>query len=451
MSTIELENNHSRDDLSGPPDNSRLGAENEPDQAILDGITPDNAFSAIPDGGYGWVVVFCCSILTFWLSGLSGSFGVIQTALLTSTLQGTASSTTAFVGSVSITICVAFGLLAVRLMQVIGVRTTAVFGISLLGIGTITSGSTTTNVVGLFQTFGIVLGIGDCLCYAVANVMPAQYFSRHIGLANALIKLGGGLGATVLSVSSNSLINQVGIAWMFRILGFMILATGIPAAFFIKERIPQPRVPILDLALFKDISFTAIFLAGVTVTFTLFVPPFFLPLFAQSIGLSSNTGAGLVAGFSACTTVGRFVAGPLCDRIGPLNTFVITVVLNAITTLAVWPLSNTIVPLVLFVTINGIANGMFFTTLPTTVASMVDRSRAAVAMSMSITGWTGGYLLGAPIAGYLLEAGGIGEVGKNRPTAYRSAIFYAGGLATLSSMFVLIARLLITRKIMKRV
>lgn len=448
MSAVEVQHNNTGVELTELRNGSLLQGASTPVHPTLDALPPEDAATAIPDGGYGWTVVLCCSIVTFWFSGLTGAWGVIQTALLSSTLKGTASSTTAFVGSLSITICVAFGLIAVRLMQAIGVRLAAVLGVALLGIGTLTSGFTTTNVAGLFQTYGLVLGAGDCLCYTASNVVPAQYFNRRLGLANALIKFGGGLGATILSVSLNSLINQVGVAWTFRILGLVVLATGLPAALAIKERIPQSRTPILDLTFFKDLPFSAIFLAGVTATFTLFIPPFFLPLYAQSIGLSNIAGAGLVAGFNACNTVGRFVAGPLCDKIGPLNTFVVTVVLNATTTLAIWPFSSTIAPLVLFVTLNGIANGAFFTTLPLVVANMVDQSRAAVAMSMSITGWTAGYLLGPPIAGYLLESSGAGNTG---PMVYRNAIFYAGGLATLSSAFVLIARLLVARKIFKKV
>ncbi|RMZ80919.1 hypothetical protein DV737_g2745, partial [Chaetothyriales sp. CBS 132003] len=431
----------------------QVGAESDLVQLELDDddVAPENAVTVVPDGGYGWVVVFACSVLTFWFSGLTGAWGIIQTALLSSTLTDTTTSTTAFVGSLGITICVAFGLMAVRLMRLIGARYAATLGISLLGIGALASGFTTTNIAGLFQTFGVLIGAGSCLCYTASNVMPMQYFSRRLGLANALVKLGGGLGATVLCVSLDSLINAVGIDWMFRILGIMTLATGIPAALAIKERNPLPNAPIVDLALFKNIPFTAIFLAGATLVFTLFVPPFFLPLFAQSIGLSSSVGAGLVAAFSACAAIGRFVAGPLCDFIGPLNTFTIMVALNAVTTLAIWSVSPTLPPLVAFATLNGISNGAFFTTLPTVIVSMVDPSRAAIGMSLSITGWTAGYLLGTPIAGYLLEASGAVRNGYHGVDAYRPAIFYAGGLATVSSGIVLVARLVMERKLLKRV
>ena len=110
-------------------------------------------------------------------------------------------------------------------------------------------------------------------------------------------------------------------------------------------------------------------------------------------------------------------------------------------------------PLVVFAMLNGVANGSFFTTGPTVVANIFGPGRAAVAMSMSVTGWSGGYLMGAPIAGYLLQAAG----GKQDKTVrqdisvYRPAIFYAGGIATASAAFVLIARLKLDKKIAKRV
>ena len=43
-----------------------------------DSIPEDAAYSttAIPDGGYGWVVVFCCSVTAFWSNGVINCWGV---------------------------------------------------------------------------------------------------------------------------------------------------------------------------------------------------------------------------------------------------------------------------------------------------------------------------------------------------------------------------------------
>jgi MCP family monocarboxylic acid transporter-like MFS transporter 3 len=256
-----------------------------------------------------------------------------------------------------------------------------------------------------------------------------------------------------MAIALERLMQKVGIAWTFRIQGLLTIGMGVPSAWFMKDRIASVRKsPFIDLGMFRSVSFTAMFAAGAVGTFSLFVPPYYLPLFAQSLGLSSTTGAALVAAFNACNAVGRFAGGPLCDKIGPMNTFVITMMLNAISMLAIWPVSNTLGPLLAFAVLNGVANGAYFTVFPTVVASIFGPGRAAVAMSMSTTGWTLGYLLGAPVAGYILQAsGGQGKSSEGNINVYRPAIFYAGGVTLVSSMFALLARLHIAKKIAKRV
>jgi len=66
---------------------------------------------------------------------------------------------------------------------------------------------------------------------------------------------------------------------------------------------------------------------------------------------------------------------------------------------------------------------------------------------MIVTGWSGGYLAGAPIAGYLLSAFG-GEAAGLR--AFRPAVFYAGSMAMGAAGLVLAMRVLTERKLLKR-
>ena len=66
--------------------------------------------------------------------------------------------------------------------------------------------------------------------------LPAQFFKRRRGLANGLVFAGGGLGGFVLSISMDNLLNRVGVAWTFRILGCITLGVTLPAAMLLKER-----------------------------------------------------------------------------------------------------------------------------------------------------------------------------------------------------------------------
>jgi MFS family permease len=146
-------------------------------------------------------------------------------------------------------------------------------------------------------------------------------------------------------------------------------------------------------SLFRDPRFIILFFAGAIGTFPLFVAPFFLPLYSNSVGLSSGVGAGLVAGFNFSSALGRFGFGFASDILGPVNVLFFALLLSAISMLAIWPVSTSLAPLVLFVVINGAANGGFFSTMPTVVGNVFGSARVSVAMGMIVTGWAGGYLM----------------------------------------------------------
>lgn len=145
--------------------------------------------------------------------------------------------------------------------------------------------------------------------------------------------------------------------------------------------------------MFKSANFVLICAATAIGTFPLYVPPFFLPLYANSLGFSSSTGAGLVAGFTLSSAVGRIVCGYLCDMMGAINVLLTSLVLTALSMLAIWPASTTLAPLALFVVVNGLSNGGFFCTMPTVASNVFGSARVGVVMSMIITGWIGGYLM----------------------------------------------------------
>jgi len=71
----------------------------------------------------------------------------------------------------------------------------------------------------------------------------------------------------------------------------------------------------------------------------------------------------------------------------------LSLLLTALSILAMWPASTTLAPLAAFAVINGAANGGFFATMPTVVGNVFGSARVAVAMGMVVTSWGGGYLM----------------------------------------------------------
>ncbi len=137
-----------------------------------------------------------------------------------------------------------------------------------------------------------------------------------------------------------------------------------------------------------------IFATGAIGTFPLFVAPFFLPVYSVSIGFSSSAGAGLLAGFNFSSAVGRIMAGYFCDKLGPLNTLFTTLLLTALSMLALWPAATIpLAPLVMFVVINGAANGGFLQQWPQWLATYLVRQEWLWPWGWCVTGWGGGYLM----------------------------------------------------------
>lgn len=408
---------------------------------------PADATEAIPDGGYGWSVVAACSFMLFWINGYTTAWGVLQTAIVKSPMLHTNVRTITFVGSLYMACMVAFGIASIRVMRSFGVRRTILAATVLFGLGLIGTSFTLEHLGGLFCVAGLLVGVATSLMYTATNSLPLQWFSSKLGTANGLVKAGGGVGATVLPLAAQALINRFGLGWTFRIIGVLIITTGIPCALAIRERPSTGTLSRFDWSLLKNIPFLTLTLAGAVGVFALFVPPFFLPLFASSIGLSASTGAGLVGGFGAATAVGRFVGGWICDRIGAFNTLLITCLLNSVSMLAIWPVSASSPPLFVFAIVNGCANGSFFVALPTAVAAIAPHS-AAASISLTVAFWTPGYFLGAPLAGILIEATGAAEAESIEP--YRAAIFYAAGTGVLATLMVAVARLRLDMKVLKK-
>jgi hypothetical protein len=82
--------------------------------------------------------------------------------------------------------------------------------------------------------------------------------------------------------------------------------------------------------MFRSLKFDLLFLSGAIATFPLYVPPFFLALYCQSIGLKPSVGVAMVASFGFSSAVVRIGLGLLCDFFGPLNMLFVTLLMTGI-------------------------------------------------------------------------------------------------------------------------
>lgn len=73
-------------------------------------------------------------------------------------------------------------------------------GVLLISFGCLVSSFIVNNFGRLFAITGVSIGLGISLAYIICNSLPVQWFSNKLGIANSLVKLGKGIGFTVLAV-----------------------------------------------------------------------------------------------------------------------------------------------------------------------------------------------------------------------------------------------------------
>ncbi|KAM0787229.1 hypothetical protein ACM66B_006467 [Microbotryomycetes sp. NB124-2] len=425
-----------------------------PDSGLKGAPAASEGFESYPDGGaQAWIQIACCFVLFFTSVGTIYAWGVLQDAL--EEKQVASASTLAFIGSTQATFQAIFAIPARRIVAAYGPRNVALVGGTLAGIGPILASSVTRSVPGLVFFQATLFGLGQCLMFYCIATLPSTYFNRRRNLATGITYSAGGFGGAIVSILTSRLITKLGVPWAFRILGIIFLTLNLPAAWMLKSRtarVPwtrkQPKdkktqddddqstaAQFVDWTLFRDVRFVLFFVASAIVVWPLFVPPFFLPLFARSaLSLSSGASAALLAGFNVASAVGRIAFGIGADvYLGSLNALLVCLAGFAVSTLLIWPFATSIVPLAIFSVLSGLTAGGFFSLIPGVLASLFGTKTLAVAFPMVVSSFTPGYFLGAPVAGYLLEALGGPSEGF---VAFRPAIFYAGSLSFLSAVLV---------------
>lgn len=206
QSVIELADRDLHDDQDRAEQLRSLETDPNADAIMHASLLAD---SEVPDGGYGWVVVFSGAVIFWWFMGSVYTWGVMQAALVEQ--KNYQPATLSFVGSMVPALGATLAIPNATLIRKVGARVTGLSGVFLLGLGSILAGFAVDSLPGLFMTWGLVCGLGASLCFMTTSIIPAQYFKAKRGVANGVVYAGGGLGGTAVSFMLNALIDSVGI------------------------------------------------------------------------------------------------------------------------------------------------------------------------------------------------------------------------------------------------
>ncbi|KAK7093784.1 monocarboxylate transporter 5-like [Littorina saxatilis] len=161
------------------------------------------------DRGWAWVItlaVFCTNILCV---GYFRAFGVFFVEII-DTFNSSSSLTSLIMGMQNAVFCVTALLVHNVLLDVIEVRTCAVFGGFIMATGMML-GMFAHSVPFLIFTLSVLVGLGNAFTYGPGIVLIGQYFNRRRALANSLASMGASVGSMALPVMATFLVVQYGL------------------------------------------------------------------------------------------------------------------------------------------------------------------------------------------------------------------------------------------------
>ncbi|KFZ11135.1 hypothetical protein V502_07739 [Pseudogymnoascus sp. VKM F-4520 (FW-2644)] len=358
--------------------------QNNSSELVCDATQTDPAveyMDALPDGGYGWVVVICVAIINIHTWGAYSVF--LAHYLDTDTFHGATALEFAFVGGLSIGMCQAVAPICTVTTRLWGTRCTLFIGI-VLQTAALLGASWSTTIWHLFLSQGICFGFGMGFQYnATAAIIP-QWFAKKRSFATSLGSAGSGLGGLIYCLAASSIIQSMGPGWAFRILAIVSAAANTACAAILRDRNKEVGTTQIafDWSLLRRWEYCLTVAWGAFSIMTYIVLLFSLPAYARSIGLTAQQGSVVGAMLNLAQAIGRPIIGLSSDKFGRLNVALVGSFLPAIFTFALWIPAKSYSLLIFSSLILGLTIGTFWTTVAPVNAEVVGLEHLSSALSI---------------------------------------------------------------------
>lgn len=269
--------------------------------------------------------------------------------------------TYAFIGGLSISQITFVGPLVTYCNKRIGTHPTLAIGL-VLETGALIASSFVTKTWQLFLTQGAVFGWGAGFLYVGSIGIIPQWFSKRRSLASAIAAAGSGIGGMSYCLGSQAMIEDISLAWCFRISAIVAFTINSCCILVIRDRNKyiDPNQRAFDLSLLKNFKLILIILWGWFSTLGYTIILFSLPDNALKIGLSAWQAAIVGAMANLGMAIGRPIVGYFSDHVGRLNMICLASALSSIFSFCIWTSGNTYAVLLVFAIVGGTMFGTFY-------------------------------------------------------------------------------------------
>lgn len=357
-----------------------------------------------PDGGYGWVqvgVVFIINWFTWgqtavcppllhddfentWLTRPMKSYGVyLAHYLSTDAFENATALDFAFIGGLQFSISMLVSPLVTIVVRQFGTQIPMLIGIAIQTAGFIAA-SFSTQIQHVYISQGLILGIGLGFIFAPSVPILSQWFLKRRSLATGISSAGSGVGGIFFSFAGQAMIDNISLAWAFRITAVLAGVMNLAAVALIRNRnhiIHPPQLAFDTKLLFRYDIFLLIswgfisMLGYITLLYS-------LPAFAGSIGLSKSQAAAVSAFLNLGIAIGRPLVGLVSDRFGRIEVAGLFTLFCGLSCFAIWLPAKDYGVSILFAIVSGAVVGVFWMTVAPIAVEIVGLAQVPSLLSL---------------------------------------------------------------------
>ncbi|GJF00861.1 MFS general substrate transporter [Phanerochaete sordida] len=348
MSTLAAQPSSSTLDDKAPP--PRPEADDKSQLETLESSLPDATYAPVDHGFAAWSNLLASCVIGLFVWGFPNSSGALLAAYFEDERymsQPHATSRLPLIGTLSTGILYCSGIVIYPLIHYdLRLRRPFVWSGIVVSFVSLLGASFTTDVTLLIILQGVLFAIGASLAYCPLISYMSEWWVERIGLANGSIVAGDNSGAVLLPIIMPVLISHFGIQNTTRIYAVSLVICLVPAAYFIKPRLPERRAHTGGLCKpayhpwMRDQRMWLFILINVLQGLAFFVPLTWLPTFTTALGLSEARAAAPLTLINGTSIVAALTAGWLSDRCNVWMLACVSIALSALATFTLWGLAS---------------------------------------------------------------------------------------------------------------
>ncbi len=382
-------------------------------QRVVDiGKRVEDTSRGVPESAHAWMRL-CAALLLSAIGGV-GMWSVIVALPAVQAEFGVARSAASLPYTMTM-ICFGFGgILMGRLSDRYGIIAPVVGGAISLGFG-YAAASQATSLGQFILTQGLLVGVASSVAFAPLIADTSLWFTRHRGMAVAIIASGSYLAGTVWPPVVQHFIESWG--WRRAYLGIAVfcVVTMLPLALALRRRSPltettsatahvvsrSPRPLGMSPAALQ----TVLVIAGLSCCVAMSMPQVHIVAYSGDLGHGAARGAEMLSLMLGFGVVSRLVSGWICDRIGGRRTLLLGSSLQALALALFLPFDG-LASLYMVSALFGLFQGGIVPAYAVIVREFFPPEEAGVRVSTVLMATVFGMALGGWMSGVIFDLTG---------------------------------------------